>query len=698
MSRRAATVAPAGDGDVEIAGSESWARSVAPQRVGASVRRLVTWHTAGLAALALGLYAFVSLLTFKTEPDVFASPDETAHYLMTRNFGETGRLYYTREYALTDKAHLLRPRAIWHYHERFVLPNSQGLPFSYGLGYRFLGDNVVYLALALAPLCLFFLYETATLLTGKRSFFMAAAIFGAGPLLYWFSHPYWNSLGSTAFFAGGLYFLVRYWKDSKLAQLVWCGVFFSLSMLFRYEYPVFVAPLVGVTLYFKHGRDGWRTLMRDYAVFGIAAALFFLIPVVAFSEHVYDKPLVFPTAFQRESAQAGSFGLGFLGSILGLTGKAIIPQGFDPLFVARNLLRFTIMLVPAFTLLAAGGFALALLRGALERRFLLAGGALLLYYIFFVGSVSTTNSATGLSPTYEASIVRYWLLLYVVMFFFVGYLLVTLPDLLRERWRSAAPALSWTPSIALGVVLAASTVPMVWYSWSGSLDLQRQAGEFGSVYVERVSVTEDNAIIYSVPAIHKYTAAQRDVAFVQGLPAPRGSLDLPYEMTAEEAWSNHFMARHMIGATDYAPVYVIDSQIDVLSLLEALHARGYTFEEVAFGLRKVVPYDPRVAYSWRVRVDGGDAFVYAIPTARDENPDPAEEPLWAASLARQIVESPQPFAPKYVLGIGFDVATLAQALAPYNLTLESAPNSLLKVVLSDTAVQVPPGAAAAPRQ
>lgn len=670
---------------MEITGSASWARALSLQRAAAAARALVSWRAAALVLLLTGLYLFVSLFTMKTPVGIYTSPDETAHYLITRNFGETGKLYYTRDYALTDNAHLLRPRAIWHYHDRFVLPNSQGLPFTYGLGYRFFGDNVVYLALLLAPLTLFFLYETASLLIGRRSVFLAIAFFGAGPLLYWFSHPYWNSLGATAFFAGGLYFLVRYWQESRPSQLVWCGLFFSLSMLFRYEYPVFVAPLVGVTLYFKHARERWRLFARDCAVFGVATVLFFLVPVVAFSEHVYDKPLVFPTAFQRDSAQAGSFGFGFLGTIAGLSFKALVPQGFDPLFVGKNLVRFTIMLVPAFTLLAAAGFALALRRGVLERRFVIAGGALLLYYIFFVGSVDSTNSATGISPTYEASIVRYWLLVYVMMFFLAGYLFVTLPDLLRERWSSLRPALAWAPSLALGVALAASTMPMVWFSWSGSLDLQRRAERFGEIYVDQLQVTESNAIIYSIPSIHKYTAAQRDVAFAEGLPEPRASLDRPFKMTYEEAFSVDFMADHMTENTRYAPIYLIDGHIDFLSLLQALRARGYVLEQVGYQLDRLEPDDPSVAYSWRIPIAGNAALVYAIPTERNDATGADGAPAWATSLVEGILNSDEPFVPKYVSGAGFDVLTLGESLQAHGLALQPVPDGLFKVVQSGSA-------------
>lgn len=555
------------------------------------VQRLLSWRAVLVLAMCGGLYLFAATLTIGSDPGVFTSPDEAAHFRITREFGEHGRLYYTRDFVGSDGAQLLRPRALWYYEDKIVLPNSMGLPFLYGIGYSVAGDNVSYVALLLAPLCLFFLYETAVLLTRRRSPLLAAAFFGAGPMLYWFARPYWNSLGATAFFAGGLYFLVRYCTTKRTADAALLGLFFSLSMLFRYEYPLFLVPLAAMGIYYAHGREGWRTALRDFAVFGAMVALFFLVPVVAFSEHVYGRPVVFPTSLQKESVDAGGFfDPGFALHLFALAAKAVLPEGFDPLFVAKNLVRFTIVLVPAFTLLAIAGAALALRNGALNLRRTWPLGALLLYYVLFVGSVSTTNDATGFAPTFQASVLRYWLFLYVAMFFAVAYLLVQLPELISNVWpRLATPVAAAAPWL-LAVALAGSTLPVVYYQYDGSINISRRAKEeLGEPWIAVTRHAAPDSIVYAAPEYHKYVGTARDMALLIGVNRTRTPLD-PTELTDEELQPARDAAAHIASTTGARPVYVLEANIDMPLLGYVLRERGLTLERVdGLQIDEVVP-------------------------------------------------------------------------------------------------------------
>jgi hypothetical protein len=564
---------------MEVTGSSGQARIAGAEGALGGIQRLLRWRVAALLALFAVLYLFVASLTIGADPGVFTSPDEAAHFRITREFGEHGRLYYTRDFVGTDSEQLLRPRALWYYEDKIVLPNSMGLPFLYGAGYAVFGDNVAYAALLLAPVCLWFLYETAALLTGRRSLLLAAAFFGAGPLLYWFARPYWNSLGATAFFAGGLYFLVRYYHSKRMSDVAWLGLLFSLSMLFRYNYPLYLVPLAAMGIYYTHGREAWRTALRDFALFGAVVFLFFLVPVVAFSEHVYGRPIVFPTSLQRESVEAGSaFDLDFAAHLLALGGKALLPDGFDPLFVAKNLVRFTFVLVPAFTVLALAGLAVAFRDGALRLRKTWPLGAILVYYILFVGSVSTTNDATGFNPTFQASVLRYWMLLYVAMYFFVAYLLVRLPDLISGAWPRIPQGVAAVAPWLVALVLAGSTMPVVYYAFDGSLDITRRAkSELGEPWIAVTRHAEPDGIVYAVGEYHKYVGTARDMALLIGVTRTASSAD-PSQLTDEELEPAREAAAHVAATLGSHPVYVLEANVDMPLLEYVLRERGLTLQ------------------------------------------------------------------------------------------------------------------------
>ncbi|MEX2158200.1 MAG: hypothetical protein WEB04_02245 [Dehalococcoidia bacterium] len=571
-----------------IEGGLSWGRPLVLGRLVLAARRLLSWQFLAFLSLLTGVYIFVAVITLTGEPGVFTSPDETGNYIITEAFGDTGKLYYERDYFAEDDLGLAHPRSLLRYNDRVVLPNSQGLPLFYGAGYAVFGSNVTLVALLLAPLCLFFLYETAALLMKRRSLLMAIAFFGLGPLLYWFSRPYWNSLGATTFFAGGIYCATRYYYSSRRADLLWAAALFSISMLFRYEYVAFVPPFMAIVALQKHGVARWRHAARELALFGGVTIALFLLPLIAMSLYIFHEPIVFPTALLGESVTNDSGTHGVMG-VISLAWSAVLPEGFDPLLVGRNLLRFTFVLTPGLTLLSLAGLALALRSRALRLAQIAPLGALLVYYVFFVGSVDSTYLASGWDISFEASIVRYWLLLYVVMYFFAVYFLLGVPALLRTIWPSVSPRFAAAAPYALGFVLAASTLPVVWYGWQGSLDYVYDGREIGENWHDLVvGETEPNAVVYTSGDLTKYFASERNVMI------------LP-EAAADDEVLAAALAFNMGRVMRYRPVYFIDlgaalrdGNVYLPQLRQAMAERGLSLEPVEFFERvnRVVRDDP----------------------------------------------------------------------------------------------------------
>jgi hypothetical protein len=265
------------------------------------------------------------------------------------------------------------------------------------------------------------------------------------------------------------------------------------------------------------------------------------------SLHSYERPLVFPTALLRDSTSSASFSPQWFLDQIASTGRALVPDGFDLLLVGRNLVRFTIFLAPMLTLLSAAGLVLALHRRDVRLAQLVPFGALGVYYILFVGSVDTTYLATGWEPSFEASLVRYWLLLYVAMYFGAVYFLLHLPSALTSAWPRLSPRIASAAPAVLTFILVASTVPTVWWSWSGSLaDLQDARSRAETLRENVVAATGPDVVVYANGDLHKFFAADRDVVV---LPSAADNTD--------PDWAAK-LAAHIVAVKSYRRVYVID--------------------------------------------------------------------------------------------------------------------------------------------
>ena len=97
-----------------------------------TIQAALSWKLIALLSILSGLYVFVGLLSFTTPKNVFDTPDETAVYVMTRNFAETGRLYLEEDYLEGDEENLLHPRQMATQDGRIASKKSLGQPLLYG--------------------------------------------------------------------------------------------------------------------------------------------------------------------------------------------------------------------------------------------------------------------------------------------------------------------------------------------------------------------------------------------------------------------------------------------------------------------------------------------------------------------------------------------------------------------------------------
>jgi hypothetical protein len=327
----------------------------------------------------------------------------------------------------------------------------------------------------------------------------------------------------------------------------------ALAILFRYEYILFITPLALWGLYVMHGSLLRRAYALDVAIVGAILFAFFVLPVAVLNQEVYGSwrvygPSVFGDAYFPERNPPAD--ATFVESLATSARQILLPSyPFNPLQLLQNLPRFTIWLMPAFTL-SAGIGAFYVLKA---RCFSAWQTALLLliagYSLVYLGS-GVTFQASGLNPTFGASIVRYWLLFYTLLFFLAVFAIHSTRDMSLKL-------------VLVGGILL--TGPISLYSvLDGNLSRERfvttRLAAFGEEQI--VPNFEPDAIIYSGQS-DKRILSYRDVA--TWWPGGNAVLYDPSKVASS-------MARL---STTGRPLYIYkEAEVDISELNQELKPRG----------------------------------------------------------------------------------------------------------------------------
>jgi hypothetical protein len=434
---------------------------------------------------------------------LYNTPDETANHIFTEKFAETGKLWYTTEYSSFDEENLLHPRGVLTRDGRQVSYQYPTLPLVYGTLYRVVGENVKYIGAVFALATLFFVSRTAKLLYGAPFWQVAALFLGFTPLLFQFSRPYMAAGPALAFFAGGCWLLTRYVLESKRQDLALATAMFAAGMLFRYEFIFFSSLLVVCALWYKHqGNLRLKVLWLDLSLYLAMVAALFLLPVLLANTIVYGSPLtygykLFNAAYLPDrGAQEGA---SFFENMARRAQEVLLPQGtFDVQLFLRNITRFTFGLMPALSTLALLGAVVAFRRGAVQWRYLVPFGLAVFYMLIYMAGGDTWNATTKFA-TFDASFVRYWLPLGILMVILAGYALRLFHD----------PAVQWTLAVVIAVYGIASVVTLTHGSLS---DVDKAIANY-ETWAQEVIVpnTEEDAVIFT-GLVDKGIVPYRDVA------------------------------------------------------------------------------------------------------------------------------------------------------------------------------------------
>ncbi len=459
------------------------------------------WQPA-LAAVLLAGFLGLSLVLPSLGLQVFNSPDETSDYIFTKTFAETGKLWYTKDYLPLDDVQLQHPRGGLTDGNRVVFYSYLGLPVTYGLLYKVVGDNLQYISIVFAAVSAWALYRACALIFEAKAWEVWAVVLGFTPLIYYLNTPYFNATPALTLLFVSIWMFAKYFRSSERRYMVLAAAFAALVVAFRYEYVLFVTPLAAWGLQIKHAGLRSREFAKDAGIYLGALFVLFAVPLLYLNREIYGSftsygPGLFNQIYfpDRTLDAGGSIVVRAFRTVWFMLFPSQVPN--LPL-LGKNLVRLTIGMAPLFTIAAMlGGIAVIKARSLSLRQigFMVVLAA---YVLIYAGTTDTFQSALSL-PSLRTSIVRYWLPVYTLAFFLGVYALRV------HRGEALAYVL------ALGIMI---TGPLSVYRWTdGSLaemrsDLQTANATFS---LQIPNNTEPNAIIYAGRS-DKFIAPYRDVA------------------------------------------------------------------------------------------------------------------------------------------------------------------------------------------
>ncbi len=401
-------------------------------------------------ALALVFFVSVSSLNYFTQDKNYvkwASPDETANYYFSKEFGERKQL------AVFDSAAIIG--------DNMVMPRSLRSDFGWVKPVSFLGIILVYGSIAsifgisiipfltpfFAALGIIMFYFLVKKIFTERIALLSSFLLAAFPVyIYYSARSMFHNVLFIVFLIFSWYFLVianqKKTEDIKnkflsfsFKKLPWKdylfsffgGLFFGLAVITRTSELLWLAPITFLVWLFYVRRIGITKL-----VISLTACFLALLPVVYFNQTLYSSPIYGGyNAMNRSLDDLSRTGGEMIKSISGGT-LAQFETYFQSIY--NNIFYFcfkpgqsidmfqhyVISMFPILFYVSLLGLLLLIVKNCIkfEKKYLvyfLSWAILSVILIFYYGSWKFNDNPNPNSYTIGNSYTRYWLPIYIMM-------------------------------------------------------------------------------------------------------------------------------------------------------------------------------------------------------------------------------------------------------------------------------------------
>lgn len=352
---------------------------------------------------------FVSLVNFYGQVGIFNTPDESGNYIVTKKYSESSIMYLTWEYLDIDSWNNIHPRWFITTDWRAVPFGFLWLPLIYGPLFSYFWEALSYINIVFIFIFWVFLWRLARLYwiikNNSISTFIIWFVWCL-PLLYFFNFSYQNVVPYITFLIITIYYIEAYNKLRKVEYLYLFALFAVLAIWIRYEQVIFISLffLVNIVSESKIYSQERKIILHIILMWLVWVSLF-LIPLLILNKDLYGNYLTYGYSLFTETYFAGERTGNIVKSIINIFFPS---QEVDIGLLLINIKNNLILISPVVIIL----WIIYYIRSGITKKSILY--TLLLIYLILYTGMSPTYGSGWEEITLHNSILRYWLLLYIV--------------------------------------------------------------------------------------------------------------------------------------------------------------------------------------------------------------------------------------------------------------------------------------------
>ncbi|MDD5290875.1 MAG: glycosyltransferase family 39 protein [Patescibacteria group bacterium] len=395
------------------------------------------WPLLAVIILAVIFFFGASSYNYLTQADGFAkwsSPDETANYIFSKLYGQSGQMQVFEKYNLIS-GDIIHPRSFGSANGNLKPVSFLGIILIYGFLAGLTSFKILpFLTPAFAALGIVFFYLLIKKLFGPRNGLISAFLLASfPPYIYYSARSMFHNVLFVVLLIFGLYFGLlaagkKYgWR--KLDLLNWLfialsGFLLGLAIITRTSELLWLGPMLVIIWLFNVKKIGFTKL-----IFFLSALFLAILPVLYWDQILYGSPMAggYPEMNQSIETLVESGGdlvkatavgnLAYSREMFNKIKGAIFHFGFAPRQSIRMLYYYFANMFPwLFWPAVLGGllFFQKLLRWRKRHLvYLIVYGIISVILLFYYGSWIFHDNPDPRSFTIGNSYTRYWLPIYL---------------------------------------------------------------------------------------------------------------------------------------------------------------------------------------------------------------------------------------------------------------------------------------------
>ncbi len=387
--------------------------------------------------LAILFFVGVSSFNYFTQYNDFikwGSPDETANYIFTKLYAQTGDISFYEKYNLYTKD-IMHPRSFRSDFGVLKPVSFLGIILIYGKIASFFSYKIIpYLTPFFAGIGIIFYYLLVKKIFNKKNALISSFILSCFPVyIFYTARSMFHNVIFTVFLIIGLYFsFLITQKRKQKKQNDWqgwiysglAGCFFGLSIICRTSELIWIMPLLFLLWILNIKKIGISKFIIFIAFLGIA-----ILPALYYNQILYSSPYFGGYSEMNQSIiNIKNTGSSIINSsvkadflnipkLINNITNTIFHFGFHPKQSLRMVNYYIIKMFPILSTLAIIGFAIFLRNWKKQKpkhwKYLIALALTSAILILYYGSWKFYDNPDKTRHTIGNSYTRYWLPIYL---------------------------------------------------------------------------------------------------------------------------------------------------------------------------------------------------------------------------------------------------------------------------------------------